>query len=92
MDQQQHMTITEAHPYHDGRGCKVFNPNCPKCREESKDTTYIAWSLHKSIIADLVQAAGNVIHSIKTGADSQEELMRLDDLYIKMQEYEGEIK
>jgi hypothetical protein len=52
MDGQQHMTITEAHPYHDGRGCKVFNPNCPLCRnDQAKETAYVGWSLHQATLA-----------------------------------------
>jgi len=33
-DQQQHMTKTEAHPYHQGNSIPTFDPNCPKCRDE----------------------------------------------------------
>jgi len=51
MDQQQHMTKTEAHPYHHGRGCKVFDPNCPLCRDDpNRETTYVSWSLHQTAL------------------------------------------
>lgn len=59
MDQQQHMTKTEAHPYHQGRGIQVFDPNCPLCREGPKDTTYIGWSLHAQSIRELTDAIKN---------------------------------
>lgn len=41
MDQQQHMTKTEAHPYHTGpqaiqmRDGRAYDPQCPLCRETS---------------------------------------------------------
>lgn len=53
-DQQQHMTKTEAHPYHRGRGIKVFDPNCPLCRDDQAvETTYVGWSLHEKIVKSL---------------------------------------
>lgn len=57
MDQQQHMTKTEAHPYHHGRGCKVYDPNCPLCREghEPESGTYISWSLYERALQESEQ-------------------------------------
>lgn len=42
----EHMTKSEAHPYHRGRGVKVYDHSCPKCREGVDETTYVGWSLH----------------------------------------------
>lgn len=51
MNGEQQMTKTEAHPYHQGRGCKVFDPNCPLCRDDpNRETTYVSWSLHQAAL------------------------------------------
>lgn len=57
MDQQQHMTKTEAHPYHHGRGMKVYDPNCPLCREghEPERGTYVSWSLYEKVMQESEQ-------------------------------------
>ncbi len=65
MDQQQHMTKTEAHPYHHGRECKVFDPNCPLCRDDPKrETTYVSWSLHQTAL-DKIKAFEELLTACK---------------------------
>ena len=56
-DRREHQSEADAmramHPYHHDGRLRVWVPGCPACDRDPKDTTYIAWSLHESIIASL---------------------------------------
>ena len=63
-----HMTKTEAHPFHRGHGFRVYDPNCPLCRDDpAKETTYIGWSLHE-ITARKMERYRNALGRIASDA------------------------